>query len=423
MQMIDVMKRLAELDATNPNIIKESQQPVEECGMMPMEKPHTPATMNITANSGEELGDMLSALMQLAGVHKVGDEHMGTEPKPTTMTAEPSMRSVIDKMHGDTEIVHGDGEEETEEGLVTTVGGAALGAKAGEVIGNMIAPGVGGALGSALGGLAGGYAGAKVEESPDADGWYVTHEKRTGDPDRVAGPFADQQEAQAWINDNVPYPEEEPYDTTEVGESDAEETEEGLGGAVAGGLIGRGIGMAVPVPGASLAGAYIGSKLGSAATDAADAVSDDDKEKPAETVDNTPTGVRDIPPSRKDAMIDKSRHNQTQAGYPGVGDRMDGDRPKAFATMEDQLMAEYKKFIGESVEEVEEDEDVEEGIMDKAKEFGKKALKTADRIVTGGDKEDLIKDLQKKAGVEPTGKKPESANESMADILKLSGLR
>ena len=384
--MIDVMKRLAELDATNPNIVKESQQPVEECGMMPMEKPHTPATMNITANSGEELGDMLSALMQLAGVHKVGDEHMGTEPKPTTMTAEPSMRSVIDKMHGDTEIVHGDGEEETEEGLVTTVGGAALGAKAGEVIGNMIAPGVGGALGSALGGLAGGYAGAKVEETGDEEG-----------------------------DDNEP--------AVNGHEDDAEETEEGLGGAVAGGLIGRGIGMAVPVPGASLAGAYIGSKLGSAATDAADAVSDDDKEKPTETVDNTPTGVRDIPPFSKDAMIDKSRHNQTQAGYPGVGDRMDGDRPKAFATMEDRLMAEYKQFIGESVEEVEEDEDVEEGIMDKAKEFGKKAVKTADRIVTGGDKEDLIKDLQKKAGVEPTGKKPESANESMADILKLSGLR
>lgn len=413
--MIDVMKRLAELDATNPNIVKESQQPVEECGMMPMEKPHTPATMNITANSGEELGDMLSALMQLAGVHKVGDEHMGAEPAPTAMTSEPSMRAVIDKLHGDdgdTEIVHGSGEE-TEEGLATTAGGAYLGSKAGEIVGNMIAPGVGGALGSALGGLAGGYAGSQVDETGNEAGWYVTHEKRTGDPDRVAGPFADQQEAQAWINDNVPYPEEEPYGTTEVGEG-GEETEEGLGGAIAGGLIGRGIGMAVPVPGASVAGAYIGSKLGSAATDAADAVSDDDKEKPTETVDSMPTGVDDIPPSSKDAMLDKSRHNQTQAGYPGVGDRMDGDRPKAFATMEDRLMAEYKQFIGESVEEVEEDDDVEEGIEDRLKDLDPKNpvnIPAYKRKAASGDSADAVRNTK------------ENANESMADILKLSGLR
>ena len=416
--MIDVMKRLAELDAKNSNIVKESQQPVEECGMMPMEKPHTPATMNITANSGEELGDMLSALMQLAGVHKVGDEHMGTEPKPTTMTAEPSMRSVIDKMHGDdgdAEIIHGD-DDETQEGLVTTVGGAALGAKAGEVIGNMIAPGVGGALGSALGGLAGGYAGAKVEESPDAPGWYVTHEVRTGDPDRVAGPFADQQEAQAWMDDNLPphwQDDGERYDTAEVSE---EKTEEDLGGGIAGGLVGRGIGLAVPVPGASIAGAYIGSKLGSAASDA---LSGDKKEKPAETVDNMPTGIDDIPPSSKDAMLDKSRHNKTQSGYPG-GDRAgNANNPRAYATMEDRLMAEYKQFIGESVEETETDEDVEEGVMDKVK---KTASKVFDKL-GGGNEEDLIKDLQKKAGVPQTGKKPEPTKESADDILKLAGLR
>jgi len=35
-------------------------------------------------------------------------------------------------------------------------------------------------------------------------GWYVTHEKRSGDPDNVAGPFADQQKAQAWMDDNLP---------------------------------------------------------------------------------------------------------------------------------------------------------------------------------------------------------------------------
>ena len=316
--MIDVMKRLAELDAKNSNIVKESQQSVEECGMMPMEKPHTPATMNITANSGEELGDMLSALMQLAGVHKVGDEHMGAEPTPTTMTSEPSMRSVIDKMHGDdgdAEIIHGD-DEETEEGLATTAGGAYLGSKAGEIVGNMIAPGVGGALGSALGGLAGGYAGSQVEETGEED--YNDEEGRH----------------------DLPMPN---------GEYSDEETEEGFGGGVVGGLVGRTVGAAIPVPGASIAGAYIGSKLGSAASDA---LSGDKKEQqPTETWDNTPTGAEDVPPSTEDALLKKSRHNQTQAGSPGGNRAGNANNPRAYATMEDRLMAEYKQFIGESIED------------------------------------------------------------------------
>jgi hypothetical protein len=116
MQMIDVLKRLAELDAGNPNIVKE-------CGMPPMggmvadaiiepevEKPAMPASINMTAGSGEELSNMLATIMQLAGVQKVGDEHMGVEPEPAVMTAEPAMgatppsagdemRAVLDKMH------------------------------------------------------------------------------------------------------------------------------------------------------------------------------------------------------------------------------------------------------------------------------------------------------------------------------------
>ena len=48
--------------------------------------------------------------------------------------------------------------------------------------------------------------------------WYVTHELRTGDADRVAGPFADQQQAQAWMNDNLPMhlDDEGQYGTSEV---------------------------------------------------------------------------------------------------------------------------------------------------------------------------------------------------------------
>ena len=123
--MIDVLKRLAELDSGNPNIIKENQE-IEECGIMPQmaERPSMPASINITAGSGEELSDMLSAIMTLAGVHKVGDEHMGAEMPQATLTAEPmtvgepdqtaadSMRNVIDKMHD----AGADGEEETDEG-------------------------------------------------------------------------------------------------------------------------------------------------------------------------------------------------------------------------------------------------------------------------------------------------------------------
>ena len=142
------MKRLAELDSKNPNIVKESTT-IEECGMMPMPGmgmggQHTPASINMTADSGSELTGMLRDIMQLAGMQKVGDEHLGVEPELMKLTPEPiaavgpaiaepmpsaadDMRSVIDKLHpddeegddlgafqGDNEV--GDDEEETNEG-------------------------------------------------------------------------------------------------------------------------------------------------------------------------------------------------------------------------------------------------------------------------------------------------------------------
>jgi hypothetical protein len=126
MQMIDVLKRLAELDAQNPNIIKESVD-LEECGpmgMMGMDRPSTPATINMTAASGSELTGMLKDIMQLAGMHQVEPSHLGIEQEPMALTAEPMasvepmqgdsdaevMRSVIDRMHPDDE-------EETDEGM------------------------------------------------------------------------------------------------------------------------------------------------------------------------------------------------------------------------------------------------------------------------------------------------------------------
>jgi hypothetical protein len=116
MQMIDVMKRLAELDSQNPNIVKESTQ-VEECGMMPgmvpemgmdptPEKPSMPASINMSAGSGDELSNMLATIMQLAGQNKPAAPAMdNTPPAPGTLepasggSAADSMRSVIDKLN------------------------------------------------------------------------------------------------------------------------------------------------------------------------------------------------------------------------------------------------------------------------------------------------------------------------------------
>ena len=197
--MIDVIKRLAELDAKNPNIVRESMQSeVAECGMMPMPGmggSSTPASVNITAGSGEELSNMLKDIMSLAGVHQVEPHELGVEPAPVTLTAEP----------------------------MTVMGPAA---SAGDEMRAVI--------------------------------------------DRING--------------------------DDAGDEDDEEAKEGQ-------------------------------------------------------YDNTPTGVDAIPDMDTDAMIDPGRMNQDPAGHPGVGDRMDGDRPKAFATMEESLMDEYKRFVAEDSSE------------------------------------------------------------------------
>jgi hypothetical protein len=125
MQMIDVLKRLAELDAANPNrpeskIVKESQQSVEECGMMPaagMGSHHSPASINITADSGPELSDMLKDIMSLAGMSHDHDHDMEMpvsapagmadidttrgDDMPGDIDSVGSMRSMIDKMNPD----------------------------------------------------------------------------------------------------------------------------------------------------------------------------------------------------------------------------------------------------------------------------------------------------------------------------------
>ena len=121
--MIDVLKRLAELDAKNPNVVNEMAMPVPQQTMseklpdtgfskpaMPGDDGHLglenamivpdaeeksastgPANINISAGSGEEVSNMLATIMQLAGVKQVTDKDMGVEPHGAVLTAEPSM--------------------------------------------------------------------------------------------------------------------------------------------------------------------------------------------------------------------------------------------------------------------------------------------------------------------------------------------
>jgi hypothetical protein len=317
MQMINVLKKLAELDAQNPNIVKEDST-LEECGpmgMMDASQPHTPASINMTAGSGEELGDMLKTIMSLAGVHKVEPEHLGAEMPPAVVTAEPAMgvdaghdqegsagdimRSMMDKMNPDGEeetdeeynntpndpndvpefdsnkfayqpnAGDGDGEngkkrimtqptatmeqelmseykkfvaeddvpavdqgEYDQEGDMLKDNLMTIEREAKDLVDSIhdnenLPEWVEDKISQAKGMIVAvaEYMKTQHERGQDHDnldeapnpGWYVTQEIRTGDLDRVAGPFADQQQAQQWIKDNVNPRDYELYDTTEEG--------------------------------------------------------------------------------------------------------------------------------------------------------------------------------------------------------------
>lgn len=109
MQMINVLQRLAELDAGNPNVVYEnkqdvaevSEQTVEECGMVGgMDRPSTPASINMTAATGEELGHMLKDIMSLAGVSKAEAEPLSTTPSIGLASRDGmDMKSMIDKLN------------------------------------------------------------------------------------------------------------------------------------------------------------------------------------------------------------------------------------------------------------------------------------------------------------------------------------
>jgi len=121
MQMIDVLKRLAELDAANPTVAGASltneqtlvtmsnvesdgllNENISECGEMGMigsQSQHTPASFSVSASSGPELSGILKDIMSLAGVKPVSQEpamirHMSPEVPPAHVD-EPDMAHAI----------------------------------------------------------------------------------------------------------------------------------------------------------------------------------------------------------------------------------------------------------------------------------------------------------------------------------------
>lgn len=185
MQMIDVMKRLAELDTGNPNvdskaliqskpmatvtnmdIVREGDaklpqfvepdladlkalsgvKKIDECGMMPSS--NTPASINVTAGSGQELSGILKDIMGLAGMVKpMGHDHDSERPlmgKPE-MDDKIAMRAMLDSMN-----------EPTDEGPIGKISGAGIGAM------------LGGPLGAAAGASMGDELTGKDEEQQEA---------------------------------------------------------------------------------------------------------------------------------------------------------------------------------------------------------------------------------------------------------------
>lgn len=115
--MIDVMKRLADLDTANPSrpehkvsgnqnitALSESAQ-VDECGMMPgmgdMGRPSTPASINMTAGSGDELGELIKAIATLAGQSRPAEmEPLSAMPTMGVASNDGmDMRAMIDKLN------------------------------------------------------------------------------------------------------------------------------------------------------------------------------------------------------------------------------------------------------------------------------------------------------------------------------------
>lgn len=73
---------------------RDMAEGLQECGMMgSMSTPHshTPATINMTADSGAELTGMLKDIMSLAGLRQVTPHDLGHDHEPAVLSAEPNI--------------------------------------------------------------------------------------------------------------------------------------------------------------------------------------------------------------------------------------------------------------------------------------------------------------------------------------------
>ena len=322
------MKRLAQLDATTPAIdtgaavVRPEQGVIAECGPMGMmdgmggmSQPHTPASINMTAATGEELSGMLKDIMSLAGINKGdagGMDQLGVASEPMDLTAEPE---------------------------IGPDAGAGPGATDGEVMRSVLDK-------------------LNPEDGDKADG----EQNPFGGDDSQNGDDGVNQAHGDIDNDG----------DHDMDDHDAEKSE--------------------PQDG-----------------------EEDDKEKAEETYDGPQYSTTPNDPNK-----DRQGYDQEGIGpnnhenQPGAGNTMFGKTRTSVqptATFEN-LMKEYKSFIGES-EEVEED-DMEEGIEDRLKDLDPKNpvnIPAYQRKAASGDSASAAKNTK------------ESANESMADILKLSGLK
>jgi len=87
MQMIDVLKKLRELDEKNPNVHTDALENTEKMNGV---KQKIDETITIASDSPEDL-PVLAQIMKLAGLKQVGDQDMPQGDNLPTMKAEPSV--------------------------------------------------------------------------------------------------------------------------------------------------------------------------------------------------------------------------------------------------------------------------------------------------------------------------------------------
>jgi hypothetical protein len=90
-----------DLNAASLAYLAGVKKTINECGMAGpamSSPPSTPATINITAATGQELSGMLKDIMSLAGAHKVEPHHMPDTPHVghSKVLSAPPMQSLLD---------------------------------------------------------------------------------------------------------------------------------------------------------------------------------------------------------------------------------------------------------------------------------------------------------------------------------------